>query len=598
MLEVAGREQLTIGERLNQQRRMFLVLGGVVLGLTAAGAAADLYTIKRGNAVSNSTLGVALLEKDFASLERDIYRAATIPTKQSIAEVNSNAGDFADAVAAMRGNVAARDQNVLDRIDTSTDAYVALSLKMADPAQRTPEGLAEMSRLGGEIDDAIESLRNPFVEAMAANESTQFWTKMGMALAMIAALAALSWRLMALLKRTRTAIADDLASASNALKDIAEGRLDITIGGAGRSDEIGDLARAAVELRNVSRAKRDADRGMTEMVDTVGFGLRRMAEGELDVRIDTLPEGYETLRHDFNAAAEQLRDAISGVLQSADSIHTGAGEISQASDDLSRRTEQQAASLEETAAAMDQITSAVRETAKGAAHANRTVAEAHDDAEQGGRIVREAVVAMGEIERSAQEIAQIIGVIDGIAFQTNLLALNAGVEAARAGDAGKGFAVVANEVRALAQRSADAAKDIKGLIGASSKQVESGVQLVGQTGEALDRIVAKVAEIATLATQISASAEAQAASMQQVNTAVADMDKMTQQNAAMVEESTAAARSLASEADQLAALVQRFKVGAVAVATRPKPKAKRRGVPMMQGNLAIAAAHDDDWTEF
>lgn len=599
MLNDRGRAALTIGERLNQQRRMFIVLGGVVLGLTAIGAAADLYTINRGNEVSASTLEVALLEKDFASLERDIYRAATVPSAETIDAVKGNATDFAAAVAELRPNVGQADQRILDTIDASSQAYVALALKMADPAQRTAAGLAEMTRYGGAIDDSIESLRNPFVEALAANEATQTWTKIGMALAMIAALALLSWRLMVLLARTRTAIAGDLSSASGALMAIAAGRLDVAIEGADRSDEIGDLARAALELRNVSIAKRDADAGLADMVDSVGRSLRQLAEGALDTRIDALPPGYEALRRDFNEAASQLSGAIAGVIESANGIHTGAGEISQASDDLSRRTEQQAASLEETAAAMQQITVAVRETAKGAAHANRAIAEAHGDASEGGRVVRSAVDAMGGIEQSAQEIAQIIAVIDGIAFQTNLLALNAGVEAARAGDAGKGFAVVANEVRALAQRSADAAKDIKLLIQTSTKQVADGVQLVGQTGEALDRIVGKVAEIATLASQISASAEAQAASMQQVNTAVTDMDKMTQQNAAMVEQSNAAARSLASEADQLAELTRRFRVDAVApsrepVRTRTAAPA-RRLMASARSNLAVAP---DDWAEF
>jgi methyl-accepting chemotaxis protein len=300
-----------------------------------------------------------------------------------------------------------------------------------------------------------------------------------------------------------------------------------------------------------------------------------------------------------------MRETLAQVAETADSINTGAAEISSASEDLSRRTEQQAASLEETAAAMGQITMAVKETAQGAAHVSASVAEAKDDAGEGGRVVREAIGAMGDIEKSAQEIAQIIGVIDGIAFQTNLLALNAGVEAARAGDAGKGFAVVANEVRALAQRSADAAKDIKGLIGASSRQVETGVQLVNETGQALDRIVGKVTEIAALAQQISASADTQAISLQEVNGAVADMDKMTQQNAAMVEQSTAAARSLAAEADELIAVVQRFQLGDEMAPQSPRPAARARKRPAAAmrprstGNLALAIdMADDDWSEF
>ncbi|MGH6955246.1 MAG: methyl-accepting chemotaxis protein, partial [Caulobacteraceae bacterium] len=242
-------------------------------------------------------------------------------------------------------------------------------------------------------------------------------------------------------------------------------------------------------------------------------------------------------------------------------MRSGSGEISQAADNLSKRTEQQAASLEETAAALDEITATVRKTAEGANHAREIVSTARADAEQSGEVVRRAVGAMSAIEQSAQQISQIIGVIDEIAFQTNLLALNAGVEAARAGDAGKGFAVVASEVRALAQRSADAAKEIKALISASTQQVGQGVDLVGQTGQSLERIVGQVAEITGVVSEIAASAQEQATGLQEVNTAVNQMDQVTQQNAAMVEQSTAASHSLSQEAGELARLVGRFKVG-------------------------------------
>src|SRR5690606_18841880 len=265
----------------------------------------------------------------------------------------------------------------------------------------------------------------------------------------------------------------------------------------------------------------------------------------------------------------QLQDAMSVVVTNVSAIRSGSGEISQAADDLSRRTEQQAASLEETAAALDQITATVNRTAAGARQASDTVQAAKGDAETSGNVVRDAVSAMGAIEKSAQEITQIIGVIDEIAFQTNLLALNAGVEAARAGDAGRGFAVVASEVRALAQRSAEAAKEIKVLISASTSQVNSGVSLVGQTGEALQRIVSRVAEIDGLVSEIAASAQEQATGLQQVNTAVNQMDQVTQQNAAMVEQSTAASHSLAQEAEALAGSVARFQIGAVTATARP-----------------------------
>ncbi|WP_309643171.1 methyl-accepting chemotaxis protein, partial [Phenylobacterium sp.] len=226
-----------------------------------------------------------------------------------------------------------------------------------------------------------------------------------------------------------------------------------------------------------------------------------------------------------------------------------------------RRTEQQAASLEETAAALDEITATVRRTAEGATHARKVVETARSDAAEGADVVRRATSAMDEIEGSSKQIGQIIGVIDEIAFQTNLLALNAGVEAARAGEAGKGFAVVASEVRALAQRSAEAAKEIKALITASSDQVGVGVDLVAATGKALESIVTQVAEINGIVAEIAASAQEQATGLQQVNTAVNHMDQVTQQNAAMVEESTAASHALAHEAKELAVLVAQFRTG-------------------------------------
>ncbi len=375
---------------------------------------------------------------------------------------------------------------------------------------------------------------------------------------------------------------------------------------ADRASCAGRLTRAVTLLHstdNMARTDASAQEERLQLVIVaLGAGLQRHAVGQIGEPIDlAFPPEFESLRADFNRADAHLCDLLVRVGGVSSVIRTGSGEIAQASDDLARRTEQQASSLEQTAAAMNQITVTVRETARGAATVNASVDEAHRDAAAGGAIVREAVAAMDGIEKSSAEIAQIIGVIDGIAFQTNLLALNAGVEAARAGDAGKGFAVVANEVRALAQRSADAAKDIKGLITSSSKQVVSGVQLVGQTGQALERIVAKVAEISGLTAQISTAAERQAVSLQQVNSVVGDMDKMTQQNAAMVEQCNAASRSLQSEAQLLAELVSRFDGGEMApIAIAPAPRSQRRAAPAVHGNLALAAQpeSDEDWTEF
>jgi methyl-accepting chemotaxis protein len=241
-------------------------------------------------------------------------------------------------------------------------------------------------------------------------------------------------------------------------------------------------------------------------------------------------------------------------------IHSGTQEISTASNDLSRRTEQQASSLEETAAALDEITATVKKAAEGAIHARKVVADTKKDAEKSGEVVRKAVEAMGGIENSSQQIGQIIGVIDEIAFQTNLLALNAGVEAARAGDAGRGFAVVASEVRTLAQRSAEAAKEIKGLISTSTGQVQRGVDLVTETGTALAHIIVRVTEVNSAVAEIAAGAQEQATGLQHVNVALNQMDQVTQQNAAMAEEATAAGRGLAYESDQLSRLIAQFRV--------------------------------------
>lgn len=302
-----------------------------------------------------------------------------------------------------------------------------------------------------------------------------------------------------------------------------------------------------------------ADRDL--VVRQMGSMLRKMAAGDLSVRLHNLPPAYAQVAADFNSMAEQMCGVLGSVANSAESVHSGSAEISDATEDLSRRTEQQAAALEQTAAAMDQVTNSVREIAQSTVEVGEAVTDTERQATLGGDVVKEAISAMDAIEKSSSQIGNIVTVIDGIAFQTNLLALNAGVEAARAGDAGKGFAVVANEVRALAQRSADAARDIKELIVSGSGQVENGVRLVGRTGEALDNIVVKIGEVRSLVSEISTTAESQAANLQQVNKAVREMDKSTQQNAAMVEQGTAAARSLTSEADQLARLVNGFEIG-------------------------------------
>jgi methyl-accepting chemotaxis protein len=380
--------------------------------------------------------------------------------------------------------------------------------------------------------------------------------------------------------------AEQAVAAARAANEAAEG--------AQRSEE--------ANRTQTAQAEAVAERQRAEAVDAIAKGLAQLAQGDLTVRLTTqFAQAYEALRTNFNAAAERVQAAMKSIMLTTGAVGAGADEIAVASDDLSRRTEQQAASLEETAAALDEITTTVRKTASDAKEASDLVATARSDAQRSGEIVSQAVTAMTQIEGSSQKVGNIIGVIDEIAFQTNLLALNAGVEAARAGEAGRGFAVVAQEVRALAQRSAEAAREIKTLISTSTQQVGAGVDLVGQTGHALQRIVGQVASIDTLINAIAASANEQSTGLHEVNTAVNQMDQVVQQNAAMVEQTTAATHSLKGEAGELAALVGRFKVsdGADAVqASTPAAQRPRPNTAVRPGRGGAAVAVKEDWQEF
>ncbi|ADO42429.1 globin-coupled sensor protein [Ketogulonicigenium vulgare] len=334
-----------------------------------------------------------------------------------------------------------------------------------------------------------------------------------------------------------------------------------------------DRARLAADLSAVVRAalvdidlsitcyidKLDEARERSEVAqrsaaETIAAALGRLAEGDLGVRIDA----ELSARTRFNETMESLGDVISAVHRASEAINVGSAEIAAASDDLARRTEQQAASLEETAASLDQLTSAVQDSATRAASAEQMANRARDVAQKGSAIMDETRTAMAQVSSSAGEMGQIIGVINEIAFQTNLLALNAGVEAARAGEAGRGFAVVAAEVRALAQRSAEAVRTIQALIDRSSEQTERGAALVGATHAALGEIVVMFHDINTTVVDMAESAQKQALSISEVNTAVRYLDMMTQQNAAMVEETNATTNSLNNEAKDLTQLIQRF----------------------------------------
>jgi methyl-accepting chemotaxis protein len=419
-----------------------------------------------------------------------------------------------------------------------------------------------------------------------------------------------------------------ISIVAETMEGMAAGDHDRGVTTSHRNDEIGTMTRAIETFRAALKSDKAKSETQAVVVETVSHAMNRLAEGDLTHRISGMPKGeHERLGEAFNASVARLESMIGAVRATASGVRTGSDEIRAASEDLALRNEQQAASLEETAASVGTTVALTRQSAENAGAARAAIAQTHARATEGGAVVGKAVAAMGAIEQSAREITQIIDVIDGIAFQTNLLALNAGVEAARAGEAGKGFAVVANEVRALAQRSAEAARDIKALIDKSTAHVGDGVSLVGETGTLLAEIVSQVGAVTRQVSEIAETAAAQASNLEQVNVAVGSIDRMTQQNAAMVEEATAATRSLSGEAQRLGELVAQFRVSdaglaisAAPVATpapapaarkAPAPRKPASAPPPTLGNLArkpaampaaqplpAPAIAEDDWSEF
>jgi methyl-accepting chemotaxis protein len=502
--------------------------------------------------------------------------------------VASRKDAIAELLAGADGLKTIGDQLIAARAANNAEAVQNLSAKLDDAI------IALSPKFGANNKAMADLLDNGGRELSASVSATILSSIVGLIVGIVAAIAFA----MTIAQKGITA---PMAKLRERMASLAEGETRADIDGLDRRDEIGQMASAVAVFRanalerlrieqqaeaarsmsETDRLQREAEKtaeaaNLQTAVQALGHALGDLADGDLACRIDMPFTGdLDTLRQDFNSAVLKLNGALQAVGANASAIGAGSNEIRASADDLSKRTEQQAASVEETAAALEEITTTVKDAAKRANEASQLVARTREGAEKSGEVVRNAVKAMHLIEQSSNEISNIIGVIDDIAFQTNLLALNAGVEAARAGDAGKGFAVVAQEVRELAQRSAKAAKEIKALITASGSQVESGVALVGEAGKALDVIVSEVQEINRHVHAIAEASREQSIGLQEINTAVNSMDQGTQQNAAMVEETTAASHSLANEATALSHLMSQFKLGGEAMPSQARPGAGR-----------------------
>lgn len=624
-----------------------VVIGAGCMGALVYNEMAYIERVRIENQVVDLGLQEAISARGALTRQENSLRGFIVFQDEYYAErVKSHYETYLNNLDRLR-QIEAGKPAMLASIEASASSAAAWQTQIADvvlrlsrAAETMPQaiGLLRSDLSASFMDPSEEALDAIIADGQAASRANadyqevafaRAWQTLAIGIALLVVAASLiGWML-------SRGIATPIARLRDVTLKLAKGDKTVVVPAADRKDEIGQMAgaieifkQAAIEQDRLEaeakalRERQEAERervaqveareaeALRNFVSSIEGGFARLSQGDLTVRIDgAVAEQYEPIRAQFNGTVEKLEDTLGSVVGSIGTIRSGLGEINVASNDLAQRTEQQAASLEETVAALAEVTRAVNETAQDAGRAQASAESANRNAAKGGEIVGKAVEAMRAIEQSSDKIGKIIGVIDEIAFQTNLLALNAGVEAARAGDAGRGFAVVAQEVRGLAQRSAEAAKEIKELISASSVQVGAGVELVSASGRSLDEIIAEVGDMSRNVAEIARRAREQAVSLKEVQTAADQMDKVTQQNAAMVEQATAAAQSLVAETDELGRLIAEFKLAnmrsahAAASRTATRPTARSTGRPVVQmrtsgqGNAALKTLQDN-WEEF
>lgn len=571
----------------NLKIRTFSILGNAILALVAIGGAFAAYTssaemVKKTDFVTANSLPSLVHLADLnakvldarLTLSRSILAPNAEETQRIEDELSSKVVDIDKSLADYKSLVVNADEaKLLDSIEAAWREWQAsaepirkLSLQM-QTEEATNTFNADLAPKSFALTQALDAILD-FNENLGQESGNASMTAGQLAQYTSIAVAGLAAVISAIvIAVTVMRVARPLAGITAAMDDMASGNLDRDVPYLANGDEVGGIGRALQAIKDaIARRTRDEAEARMEvqkrMVDGLATGLAALRDGKLGNRIDTaFPEEYEALRRDFNQTTESLAAIVAEVVQGSQNVRMGSGEIASAAADLSGRTESQAAALEESAAAVRQLLDSVRDTADNAGEASAIAEKTSYEAGQGGEMMARAVAAIEEIARSSAKMGEIVSLIDGIAFQTNLLALNAGVEAARAGESGRGFAVVANEVRALAQRSADAASEITSIIKASEQEVADGVRLIGQTQSALEGIVQYTANLSEKITMIAAATGEQSQAIAQVNTVVGDMDRITQQNAALVEESTAASRHLSSAATNLLQLVERFDLG-------------------------------------